>query len=50
MVSIFAAWPSCPRFDSQHSQKNFIGEIYNVAEFNQLPQLEENGQGLENVD
>ena len=50
MVSILASRPSCPRFDSQRSQKNFRGKIVNVAEVNQLRCLEKSEQWLENVD
>ena len=50
MVSILASEPSCPGFDSKHSQKNFRGEIINVAEVNQWCCLEESGQLLENDD
>ena len=50
MVSILALGPSCPRFDSQYSQKMFQGKIVDVAELNQRRGLEESGQWLEYVD
>ena len=51
MVSRLASGPSCPRFDSQHSQKEFQKKIIvNVAEVNQWPCIEESGQWLQNVD
>ena len=50
MVSKLASGPSCTRFDSQHSQKNFRGKIIDVAEVNQRRWLEESGQWHENVD
>ena len=48
MVSILASRPSCIRFDSQRSQKNFTGAIVDFAEVNQWYCLE-SGQWLENV-
>ena len=49
MVSTLASGPSCPGLDSQHSPKNFIGKMINVAEVNQRHWLKESGQWLENV-
>ena len=50
MVSILATGPSCPRFDSQHSQKFGEEKIVNVSEVNQRRCLEESRQWFENVD
>ena len=50
MVSILAARPSCPRFDSQRSRNFFGGKIITVADVNQQRWLEESGQRLENFD
>ena len=49
IVGIIASGPSCPGFDSQHSQKKFKVKIVNVSEFNQQCSLVERGQWLENV-
>ena len=48
--SIFASGPSCPRFDSQCSQKFSEENIGDVAEVNQWRCLEESGQWPENAD
>ena len=50
MVSILASRPSCPGFESQHSEIFFRGKIVDVAESNQQRSLEESQQWLENVD
>ena len=50
MVGILASGPSCPGFDSKHSQKKLREKIVDVAEVYQLCCLEESGQWLQNVD
>ena len=50
IVNRLASAPSCPRFNSQHSQNYFRGKIINIAEVNQRHCLEESGQRFENVD
>ena len=49
-VGILASRPSCPGFDSQHSQICFEEKNVDAVEVNQLRNLEESGQWLENVD
>ena len=46
MVSILASEPCCPRFNYQHSKKNYDVKIVDVAEVDQ----EESGQWLDGVD
>ena len=48
MVSILPD-PSAPWFNSQHSQKNFRGKNFDVAEVNQLCWFEGSGHWLENT-
>ena len=50
MVCILAYGPSCPWFNSQHSQTFWEEKIINVAEVNQRRWLEKSGQWLKNVD
>ena len=50
MVGILASGPSCPGFNSQHSQKNSQEQIVDVAEVNQWRWLEESGQWIKSVD
>ena len=50
MVCILAYGPSCPWFNSQHSQTFWEEKIINVAEVNQGRWLEKSEQWLENVD
>ena len=46
MVSTLASGPSCPGFDSQHSQNIYTGKTVNAAKVNQRRWLRESGQWL----
>ena len=50
MARTLASRPSCPRFNSKHSQKISEEKIIDVVEVNQQHCLETSGQCLENVD
>ena len=50
MVCILAYGPSCPWFNSQHSQTFWEEKIINVAEVNQGRWLDKSGLWLKNVD
>ena len=50
MVSTLASGPSCPGFNTQHSQNIFRGKNVNVPDANQWCFFEESEQWLENVD
>ena len=50
IVNILASRPTCPRFNSQHSQNYFRGKMINEAEVNQRHCLKEWGQRFKNVD